>query len=277
MSADADTQIDYFSDALVNRLTECSASISQQWNNPEGTTTRHFVLDDVLTKDDVNAIYNAFPKNGDGFFDRQSFREKKRTATDLSQYSPILSDITYAFQNPRVVDLITGLLELPGIEPDPDLYASGLSMMFQGDYLNPHIDNSHDAQRNRYRRLNLLFYVSPHWGLERGGNFELWDTTRTHPRTVVSHRNRLVVMETNKTSWHSVSKVIADQPRCCVSNYYFSEVSPDATDYFHVTSFLGRPEQPLRSLLGHFDNTLRNSVSKVLKIGRGKRLINKKQ
>ncbi len=27
------------------------------------------------------------------------------------------------------------------------LYAGGLSMMFEGDFLNPHIDNSHDAGR----------------------------------------------------------------------------------------------------------------------------------
>ena len=94
-------------------------------------------------------------------------------------------------------------------------------MMFCGDYLNPHIDNSHDAKRKRYRRLNLLYHVSPDWGFDSGGNFELWDESRMSPKTIVSRRNRLVVMETNKTSWHSVSPVNVDGPRCCVSNYYF--------------------------------------------------------
>ena len=29
-----------------------------------------------------------------------------------------------------------------------------------GHFLNPHIDNSHDAKRERYRRFNLLYGVS---------------------------------------------------------------------------------------------------------------------
>jgi len=75
-------------------------------------------------------------------------------------------------------------------------------------------------------------------------------------------------METNRYSWHSVSKVSADQTRCCMSNYYFSEQSPDDDNYFHVTSFIGRPEQPLRRFLGNIDNRLRNVISKILKITR---------
>ena len=81
-------------------------------------------------------------------------------------------------------------------------------------------------------------------------------------------------METNKTSWHSVSKVTADRPRCCVSNYYFSKNSPDGDQYFHVTSFTGRPDQPYRRVLGFIDNALRNLISKTLKVGRGKTKVN---
>ena len=65
--------------------------------------------------------------------------------------------------------------------------------------------------------------------------------------------------------------------RCCVSNYYFSEVSPSAEDYFHVTSFSGRPEEKWKRAFGYIDNSLRNVVSKVFKIGRGKGLVNKEK
>ena len=167
------------------------------------------------------------------------------------------------------------ILAYEKIEPDPKLYAGGLSMMFEGDFLNPHIDNSHDADRGKYRRLNILYYVSPDWTLENGGNFELWNEHRTEPKTLISLANRLVVMETNKSSWHSVSPVKVDRPRCCVSNYYFSEISPDSTDYFHVTSFSGRPGEAMKSVVGVLDNAVRNLVSKTLKTGRGKAQINK--
>jgi len=92
---------------------------------------------------------------------------------------------------------------------------------------------------------------------------------------IVSKFNRLVVMETNDKSWHSVSPVAVNNHRCCVSNYYFSEISPSGSEYFHVTSFTGRPEERGKRIFGVVDNFLRNTVSKALKIGRGKGLINK--
>ena len=275
MTVETQSKQEYFVNKILQRLDAAREEIIEQWRNPEDTSTRHFYLDELLPQSDVEQIYAAFPRDGEGFFDRESFREKKRTSADLSNFDAILSDITYAIQDPRIVNMVSELCSMKSIEPDPKLYAGGLSMMFKNDYLNPHIDNSHDGERKKYRQLNLLYYVSPDWSFDNGANFELWNEARTIPKTIISHQNRLVVMETNKTSWHSVSKVNAERPRCCVSNYYFSEISPDGDEYFHVTSFLGRPEQPLRRYLAVLDNGLRNLVSRILKIGRGKNLINK--
>ena len=260
---------------ILARLDSVEQDIRNQWNNPTGTDTRHFAVDDFLPTEVARSIYDAFPKDGNGFYSRESFREKKRTSAHLDQFAPLLGEITHAIQAPEVVERVSELVNFTQIEPDPSLYAGGLSMMFKGDFLNPHIDNSHDAKRDRYRRLNLLYYVSPDWTLENGGNFELWDEVRKTPKTIVSKFNRFVVMETNKTSWHSVSPVMVDVPRCCVSNYFFSEVSPDQSEYFHVTSFDGRPDESIKRVVGVFDNALRNTVSKALKIGRGKDEVNK--
>jgi Rps23 Pro-64 3,4-dihydroxylase Tpa1-like proline 4-hydroxylase len=259
---------------ILDRLEEERDRIDQQWKNPVGTTTRHFYVDNLLPAEIVESAYAAFPRDGTGFFCRETFREKKRTSAHLSGYAPILGELTYAMQDASVVSKISDLAGLEYLEPDPSLYAGGLSMMFRDDFLNPHIDNSHDAKRDRYRRLNLLYYVSPDWKLENGGNFELWNEDHSVPVTLISAANRLLVMETNKTSWHSVSKVVVDHPRCCVSNYYFSKVSPDQTEYFHVTSFDGRPDEPVKKIASVADNALRNVVAKTLKVGRGKGLMN---
>lgn len=262
---------------IISKLQASANAIRTQWKNPQGTQIRHFFIDDLLDVENCRSIYEAFPKDGNGFFNRDTFREKKKTSADLSSYNQILSDVTYALQDIRVVDLIANIVEFNEIEPDPKLYAGGLSMMFPGDFLNPHIDNSHDGERQRYRRLNLLYYVSPDWQSEYGGNLELWDEKRLNSKIITALTNRLVVMETNKTSWHSVSKVETDRPRCCVSNYYFSKISPDSTDYFHVTSFTGRPNEKIKRMIGMLDNAARNFIAKTLKIGRGKHLINKEQ
>jgi Rps23 Pro-64 3,4-dihydroxylase Tpa1-like proline 4-hydroxylase len=259
---------------ILGRLGALREDIVAQWRSPQGTRTRHFVVDDLLPDAVRNQIFAAFPRDGDGFFSRDSFREKKRTSADLGAYDPILTDITYAIQDIRVVRMIEELTGFDRIEPDPKLYAGGLSMMFKGDFLNPHIDNSHDGERRRYRRLNLLYYVSPDWNIANGGNLELWDDDIRNNVTLISAANRLVVMETNRHSWHSVSPIVSDVPRCCVSNYYFSAVSPDESDYFHVTSFTGRPEEASKRALGVADNAVRNLVARTLKLGRGKDLVN---
>lgn len=268
-------EVNEISALILSRLNELESDIKYQWSNPQGTHTRHFVVDQLLTDEMAHQIYDAFPKNADGFYDRQSFREKKKTLTDLTSYPEILGNITYAMQHQDVVRKIAEIVDLHNIVPDPTLYAGGLSMMFQGDFLNPHIDNSHDGTRDLYRRLNLLYYVAPGWELENGGNFELWDVNVKNQKTIVSKFNRLIVMETNKDSWHSVSGVTVERPRCCVSNYYFSKESPDSDEYFHVTSFSGRPDEPARRFLGVLDNGLRNLISRTLKLGRGRGLVNK--
>jgi Rps23 Pro-64 3,4-dihydroxylase Tpa1-like proline 4-hydroxylase len=231
-SAIGTNQRAFFAALLAQKLIENKTSIMQQWQAPTGTTTRHFVIDNLLPEDVWKSLYRAFPDNADGFFSLDSFRERKRTSVNLDEYDPVLSDITYAFQNENIVHLVSDLVGLDQLEPDPTLYAAGLSMMFKNDFLNPHIDNSHDGKRNRYRRLNLLYYVSPDWTLDKGGNFELWNEDRTIPKTFVSGNNRLLVMETTKTSWHSVNRVRVCSARCCISNYYFSEISSNEKHIF---------------------------------------------
>lgn len=198
---------DQISAQIVGRLEREQERLSDQWRHPAGTSTRHFVLDDVLPDDVASQISDAFPVDGSGFFELDSFRERKRTLAKLSQTDPILSAVSAAFQSREVVAAVSKIVGIESLEGDPTYYAGGLSMMMPGDFLNPHIDNSHDAERSRYRRINILYYVNRNWGIDCGGNFELWDDAVKRQKTIVSGFNRVVVMETNTKSWHSVSKV----------------------------------------------------------------------
>ncbi len=74
--------------------------------------------------------------------------------------------------------------------------------------------------------------MSPGWELDHGGNLELWDDgPRGEPRVVGSRFNRLVVMATDRNSWHSVQPVTRDGRRNCVSNYYFCATPHEREDY----------------------------------------------
>ena len=252
-------------DFLVARLERDRAELQTDYaaSGPIG----HFAIDDVLPPDLAQRIRAAFPA-GKTMKTRRSLRELKFIAAQMDRYDPLLEETIYAFQDPRVVCLVGEITGLQSLEPDEHLYAGGISMMVRGHFLNPHLDNSHDKERQRYRVLNLLYYCSPGWSLEHGGNLELWpEGPQGQPITVESRFNRLAVMVTHRQSLHSVSHVQSDVARCCVSNYYFSQLSPEKSDYFHVTSFRGRPKQKVRDLVLRADVALRMAVRKLFPRG----------
>ena len=250
---------------IAARLNACRVELSQEFLAPD--RIHSFVLDDLLPAEVTEQIGAAFPPL-DRLVHHSTLREKKRIGVELGSYDPLCAEALYAFQDLRVVEAIAAITGIETLEPDPELYAGGLSSMGDGDFLNPHLDNSHDRSRNRYRALNLLYYVSPGWQMDYGGNFELWDQgTQGEPRVVVSAFNRLVVMITDRTSWHSVQPVKHDGRRNCVSNYYFSAASVESGDYFHVTSFRGRPEQKIRDVVLRLDHIARNGLRKVFPHG----------
>jgi Rps23 Pro-64 3,4-dihydroxylase Tpa1-like proline 4-hydroxylase len=246
---------------IAARLRESQSDLRAQWH--ASTPVRHFFLDDLLAPEAVHALYADIPAK-DSLLHKKSLRERKWVGVAIDRYERSIGEHLLAFQRPEVIDAIAAITGLRAMEADPSLYASGISMMEKGDFLNPHLDNSHDGDQRLYRVLNLLYYVSPDWSLDRGGNLELWSKDLTTPHVIESRANRLVVMATDDTSWHSVQRVISDAPRICFSNYYFSPLSPRSYEYRQVTSFRGRPEETWKRLLLRVDAALLNAVGHAL-------------
>ncbi len=256
-----------YADLIVKKLAEKKEEYKKEFNLPDRINS--CVIDDLLPEDVAKEIYDAFP-TPEEMTTYKSLRENKRIAAQMDLYNPLLEEIVFAFQDQRVIDIVEEITGLKEMTPDSNLYAGGISLMAKGNFLNPHLDNSHDNDRENYRVLNLLYYVTPDWDVKNGGNLELWDNGMDHPqRTIHSKFNRLALMITNKTSIHSVSKVIVDHKRCCVSNYYFSQKPAEKEEYFHVTSFYGRPEEPVKNVLLRADALLRQTVRSVT----GKRIV----
>lgn len=218
-------------------------------------------LDDLLPPRLAQAIYDRFPPP-ERMMLKRSLKERKLVAAQMDQYDPLIEEALYAFQDARVVEVFSKITGLKSLEPDEDLYAGGISLMSKGGYLRPHLDNSHDNSRSRYRVLNLLYYITPSWRESYGGSLQLWDDgPLSRPRTIASTFNRLVIMITNKASWHSVNEITADRPRCCISNYYFSKDCPDSGEYFHATTFRGEAAG-VPDLIMQADNAVRTAVLK---------------
>lgn len=244
---------------IAARIDDLSGALGDQWRNSRPIP--HFVIDDLLPDSTARAIHAAFPDIRD-LLHRSSLRERKKAGVDLEAYEDLVSDALLCFQTSDVLEAIGRVIGSDSLHGDPTLYASGVSVMEQQDFVNPHIDNSHDGDQRLYRVLNLLYYTTPGWSIENGGNLELWDPDVRDPHVVPAAFNRLVVMATNQDSWHSVNPVLVPRARWCVSNYYFSARPLEGDDYQHVTTFTGRPEEPFKRLLLRLDGTVLNALGR---------------
>lgn len=255
---------------ILERLESDAGRISEDFHTDKGIATRFCAVDGLLPEDIAHQFSAAFPPV-EKMRLLDSFRERKYTSKAMDKFDPLIADITFAFQDERVIRRVGEITAIRDAEGDPHLYAGGISAMARGHFLNPHIDNSHDGQQKNYRVLNLLYYITPDWKPENGGNLELWDEQVRNPIEIPSLFNRLVLMSTNEKSWHSVNAVKADGVRCCISNYYFSPHSPNDHETSHVTYFMARPEQKLRRFVTKLDSDIRTIVRKVKKGGFAKK------
>lgn len=251
---------------IIEKIKTSQNEIRQRYENSK-EDIGFFYIDNLLPEEVAKEIYQHFPSQEQMTL-KNSLRENKYIAAQMNQYHPILEEIIYAFQDKRVVEAIKAICNVKDLQPDEYLYAGGISSMGKGQFLNPHLDNSHDKDRDRWRVLNLLYYITPDWKENYGGHLELWpDGLEGDPITIYSMFNRLVVMATHQTSWHSVSPVVHSANRNCVSNYYFSRNPMKDDDQFHVTSFRGRPDQKVRDFILKVDASLRMKIRKIFKKG----------
>ena len=255
---------------IVKKLSLESSTLEKKFQDSINEVgVRYLAIDNLLPENIAKEIYSKFPSLDEMRY-MSSFRENKFTSKNFDNHEPILTDITFALQDPEVLSQVEKITNISNQTSDPTLYAGGLSAMTKNNFLSPHIDNSHNSNKEQYRTLNLLYYVTPEWELENGGNLQLWDLNLKNNVTIHSKFNRLVLMETTPTSWHGVNKVNLDRSRFCVSNYYFSPNSPTGNDYFNVTSFSAPLSQPLRRFTGKFDSFLRNSLRRIFPSGIGR-------
>lgn len=251
---------------ISKKIKENKDAIKQQYESSKNEIG-YFIIDDVLPAEIVLEINTQFPTEN-SMVHKKSLRENKYVAAQMDKYPPILEEIIYAFQDSKVVQEIKDICGIEDLHPDEHLYAGGISSMKKGQFLNPHLDNSHDKGRDKWRVLNLLYYCTPEWDSNNGGNLEIWPNGLDNKQvTLASNFNRLIVMTTHQFSWHSVSPVLKNATRNCVSNYYFSSSPLIPEDKFHVTTFRGRPEQKIRNKILKVDSFLRMGIRKIFKKG----------
>ncbi|KGF96922.1 hypothetical protein EU96_1561 [Prochlorococcus marinus str. MIT 9302] len=249
---------------IVKRIEEIS--IKQLQNQyRDSSKINHIVIDDLLPSEIALKLDDHFPEKQNLSL-LSGPQERKYVAVDWESKSKLVEECLYAFQDERIITIISKVCQIDDLYGDPELYAGGLSYMNKGCFLNPHIDNSHDRLREKYRRLNLLYYVSTSLSkISDGGDLLLFpDGLKFDEIKIPAKFNRLVIMRTDNKSIHAVNPIQSSIAiRKCISNYYFSLSSPLSHDYYHSTSFRGFRGEKYKDLYLRLNAKLRTSIKSI--------------
>lgn len=225
----------------------------------------HLIIDGFLEPNIAMQAYEFFP-NMEEMDTLKDFRQYKAQDPDISKFHPVFSQIIFEhLQSPRLLKILSQITEIPNLNADPKLYASGLAQGANGSFLNVHIDNSSHPIEPWYRRLNLLVYLNPYWTEEKGGHLELWSPDMSESVAILPVFNRMLIFATDSKSWHGHRHIITPDgdTRKSINIYYFTEESPDGRNYYHVTSFRGRKNELINKVVYPIDNMVRTIARKI--------------
>ncbi|SVD76415.1 uncharacterized protein METZ01_LOCUS429269, partial [marine metagenome] len=198
---------------------------------------KHIVLDDFLDERKARSLANEHKNIKEDLWLDYSHRNQKKTGITNkylmgSNTRLLLEEIS----SQPFLDWLQKLTGAKNLIPDPDLDRAGLHRIKKGGYLNVHVDEeSHIKYKYWKRRLNLLFYISPDYQENWGGNLEFWESKRKKielggsrtKRKIDSIEpifNRCVIFLTDDKSYHGHPAPLncpADSARRSIAAYYY--------------------------------------------------------
>jgi hypothetical protein len=193
----------------------------------------HYIIDDFLPEELALKISEQFlPNDSPAWFVYDNPLEVKKACNNWFYFQP---ETYQLFQYLNSSNFIQRLRKLTGINltPDHGLHGAGLHMQGNGGKLNVHLDYSIHPKLNLLRKYNLIYYLTPEWKKEWGGNLEFWshDDVNNLPKekivTIENKFNRIVLFDASQNSWHGFSNAINcpdDKFRKSIAMYYMSEV-----------------------------------------------------
>ena len=118
---------------------------------------RYCAIDNLLPDDLILAAFSLLPALA-GMVRLKNLKERKFVTAELDTLAEPIRHLIMALNSRVVADIVARIIGVPVLETDPKLYNSGITAMVPGDFMCPHLDNSHDYDREApaRRRADLL-------------------------------------------------------------------------------------------------------------------------
>jgi Rps23 Pro-64 3,4-dihydroxylase Tpa1-like proline 4-hydroxylase len=110
------------------------------------------------------------------------------------------------------------------IDSDPNYDGGGYVISPPGSFLSYHADFNFSSGIEKFRVLNVLFYLNDNYDSKLGGHLHLLDEqSKTVEKIVFPIPNRMLAFLTDDTSFHGVSKNLAQFHRRSFNMYYYAK------------------------------------------------------
>lgn len=204
----------------------------------------HIVIDDFIPNDLAVQCYNQMSQHEDWMFDsmmgypedeRDSQVNKWWTPYDSDSKNKIESDmpavwkcLQYFNSRPFLLFLekLTGIKDLIA---DVDFEGGGIHKIKNGGRLELHSDYNKHPNKDIWRRINLLLYLTPNW--DYNGHLDLYEKKPlVKVKSILPTFNRAVIFNTTDDSIHGhpIPLVCPEEiSRYSFALYYFTKDRPE--------------------------------------------------
>ena len=204
----------------------------------------HIVIDDFIPNDLAIQCYNQMSQHEDWMFDsmmgypedeRDSQVNKWWTPYDSDSKNKIESDmpavwkcLQYFNSRPFLLFLekLTGIKDLIA---DVDFEGGGIHKIKNGGRLELHSDYNKHPNKDIWRRINLLLYLTPNWNYN--GHLDLYEKEPlVKVKSILPTFNRAVIFNTTDDSIHGhpIPLICPDEvSRYSFALYYFTKDRPE--------------------------------------------------
>jgi hypothetical protein len=197
----------------------------------------HIVLEKFLCAD-AGDVAEAFPDLAwDGWTDVAAQSETaaihqtgKHRCRDIDIIPAPLQTMIFELSSPRFLRLLSELIGIPKLLPDPFLEGGGIQCTAPGGKLVPHTDFHNPPHLRLFRRSNVLLYLSPDWNASDGGQLDLFELGSDKPKLSVNPQfGTCVIFTTDHRSLHGVRPVSdsARDVRRSIALYYYTVEEPE--------------------------------------------------
>ena len=233
----------------IGRLDRQAPVLAQEWASSR--PFHHVVVDDFLAPAAVRRLQDIFPSPEHPVWldwkkrsPHQYGKQGPGDSTRFDTLDPVFRASLEQFNAQPFRDFLKTVTGISELLPDPYFTGGGMHQILAGGILDIHTDFNFYERLKLYRRLNVLLYLTSEWQPGYGGSLELWTDAPAKGgrcfREIPPVSNRLVIFETDKTSFHGHPKEWAapgNITRRSIALYYYTAEPAADKVYDAVTDF----------------------------------------